>query len=338
MSHFKQHILISALGLGALATPAIAGSERLIYDPDSPYFMSDIDPTAANPNENVVLRGGIGMMSITGLEHVYAGTTGSQNLSLLVWEGYAPTASADVKVRLPDNWTLRGRIEAAMAGDHTMTDYDWDGFAPSYAPDDWSQRSISPNTSLDWFLRGEVAVGRDLPVNEALSVNVNTGLRYTDVQWTAVGGTYIYSDILNGYRGNVGTFADIPGVRYRQQLPEGFIGVDATVNDGPWSLEGGGSFGMTAYATATDHHYMRDLLFIDHLDFAQNWVARAKLGYAFSPHLGAYLEGTYSYLTSPHGNTDVYDTTTGALIAHEVGPAGGDLQTASLNLGLKGNF
>ena len=337
MSHFKQQILIAAIAV--TATPAVAGSERLIYDPDSPYFMSDIDTTATSPNENVVLRGGIGMMSITGYEHVYAGTAGSQNLSLLIWEGYAPTASADVKVRLRDNWTLRGRIEASMGGDHTMTDYDWIApFAPSYDPADWSHRSISPNTSLDWFLRGEVAFGRDLPVNEALSVNVNTGLRYTDVQWTAVGGTKIYSDVLHGFRGDIGSFPDTPGVRYRQQLPEGFIGVDATVNDGSWSLEGGGSFGMTAYTTATDHHYMRDLLFIDHLDFAQNWVARAKLGYTFSPHLGAYLEGTYSYLTSPHGNTDVYDTTTGALIAHEVGPAGGDLQTASLSLGLKGNF
>ena len=73
-------------------------------------------------------------------------------------------------------------------------------------------------------------------------------------------------------------------------------------------------------------------------DFAQDWVARAKLGYDFSDHLGAYLEASYTKLVSPHGDTDVYDDTSGALLAHEVGPAGGDLETASLSLGLKGKF
>ena len=73
MSRFKPHILISTLGLSALATPAIAGSERLIYDPDSPYFLSDIDQSQADPGQNVVLRGGIGCSGETRYESAIGG-------------------------------------------------------------------------------------------------------------------------------------------------------------------------------------------------------------------------------------------------------------------------
>lgn len=335
MSHFKQQILIAVLA--TTATPAVAGSERLIYDPDSPYFMSDIDQRAAAPNENFSLRGSVGVASIQGREHVYAFTEGEQNTSLLLWDSIAPIASVDAKARLLDGWTLRGHIDAALSGDSNMTDYDWTGtYFAGYGFDNWTHRSISPNTSLDWYLNGDVSFGRDLPINEALTMNVNGGLRYTDVEWTATGGTYIYSQ--TGYRADEGTLADIPGVRYRMQLPTAFVGLDATVNDGPWSLETTTKAGLTFAASDTDHHYLRDLLFIDGLSLAQVYSANARLGYAFSDHLGAFVEAGYEKMISGHGDTDMYDTTTGALSGHFTKAAGGELQVASLKAGLKGNF
>lgn len=343
-----RHCLAAAVSALALlvAAPTIAadydytdfGDDPGIAD-GSEYFFDDIDYNHVTPNENVVLRGSFGAMTINGTEHVYAGSSGTQNLSLLTWQGWAPTASLDLKTKFPGNWTLRGHIDAAIGGDHTMTDYDWYGpYFVSYAPNAWTHQSVSPNTSLDWYLNGEIAVGRDLDVNDAFSVNLNGGLKYQDVQWTAVGGTFVYS--VGGFRDTAGTIPDAPAVRYRQQLPEGFLGVDATVKDGPWNLEIGGKYGMALFATATDHHYMRTppLLFIDHLDYAQDYGVTAKVGYDFGSHLGAFVEGSYSKLTSPHGDTDVYDDSTGALIVHEVGPAGGDLETASLKAGIKGSF
>jgi plasminogen activator len=335
VSRFKQQLLISALGLGALATSAIAGSERLIYDPDNPYFLSDIDPAAADPNENVVLRGSIGVASIEALEKVYAFTAGTDLLSLLIWQSTAPIASGDVKIRLFDNWTLRGRIDAAISGDSIVTDYDWDGFAPSHASGDWSQRSISPNTNLDWYLNGEVALGRDLPINEALTINVNGGLRYTDVEWTATGGSFIYSDL--AFRDWVGTLPDIPGLRYRQQLPTVFTGIDANVNDGPWSLEAGAKAGLTFMAIDTDHHYLRNLIFTDQLSYAQVYTANAKLGYSFSEHLGVFLEADYEKMISGRGAEDEYNTATG-VTRHFDDAIGGELQLIAFKAGLKGNF
>jgi plasminogen activator len=333
VSHFKHQILI--VTLAAMATPAFAGSERLLYDPDSAYFMSDIDQSAASPNENVVLRGSVGVANIEALEKVYAFTSGTDLLSLLVWQSTAPIASGDVKVRLFDNWTLRGHIDAALSGDSVVTDYDWDGFAPSHAPGDWSQRSISPNTSLDWYLNGEVAVGRDLPINEALTVNVNGGLRYTDVEWTAVGGSFIYSQF--AFRDDVGTFPDVPGLRYRQQLPTIFAGIDANVDDGPWSLEAGAKAGLTFMASDTDHHYARNIIFTDQLNYAQVYTANAKLGYNFSDHLGAFLEADYEKMISGRGAEDEYNTVTG-VTRHFDNAIGGELQVIALKAGLKGQF
>lgn len=333
----RPAILLAAAFAATSASPAAAGGDRLIYDPDSPYFMSDIDQSAADPNSNFVLRGSVGIVSISALEKVYAFSTGEDYLSLLTWDSLAPIATGDLKVRFFDGWTLRGRIDAAIAGESNMVDYDWTSFSPSHAMNDWDQRSISPNTSLDWYLDGELALGRDLPINEALTVNVNGGLSYTDVEWTANGGTYIYSNPTDGFRGDIGTLPDGPGIRYRQQLPAVFAGIDATVDDGPWNLEAGARVGMTFMASDVDHHYLRHIVFTDDLSLAQIYSANAKLGYDISDHLGAFIEADYSRMISGRGDETALDTNTG-VATHYPGAIGGELQVASLKAGLKGRF
>ena len=327
-------ILVAAL----TSAPALAG-ERLLVDPDSPYFVSDADQTYADPNENFVLRGSVGLASVVGREHVYAGSAGDDNLSLLIWESTAPIAKVDVKLRFPDAWTLRGHLDVALMGSSRMTDYDW--IPPNntgHGMNDWSDRSISPNTSLDWYLNGDIALGRDLPISDVLMVNVNGGFKYTDVQWTAKGGTFIYSD--PGYHDTVGSIPDVPAVRYRQQLPTVFAGVDATVNDGAWSLEAGGRAGLILYGQSVDHHYLRipPRTIVDQLSYGQVLSADAKIGYAFSAHFGAFVEGSYEKTFAAHTPSDYYVTATGAKFLHSDNIGGGELDVISLTAGLKGNF
>jgi plasminogen activator len=338
VSHFKHQILI--VTLAAMATPAFAGSERLIYDPDSAYFMSDIDQSQADPGQNFVLRGGIGYASIVAHEHVYAGASGNENLSLLLWESKAPIANVDLKARLPDAWTLRGHIDAAVAGDSTMTDYDWTSFSPSYDFNDWDHRSISPNTSLDWYLKGDIAIGRDLPINEEFTVNVNGGFGYTDVQWTAVGGTFIYSDSTNGFRGTIGTIPDTPAVRYRQQLPTIFAGVDTFLNDGPWSMEAGARAGLVVYGQSVDHHYLRDppMYVTDNLSLGQVLKADVKLDYNITDHLGLYVAGSYEKMFAGHTLTDYRKIADNTLLEHSNTIGGGELDVWSITGGVKGYF
>lgn len=335
MSHLKPELLVAA-ALAALcaASPALAGGGYPI-DPDSPYFISDTDQSYADPNQNFVLRGSVGMASISADERVYAATTGEENLSLLQWRSTAPIASLDAKARFGDAWTLRGHVDAAIAGDSNMTDYDWLG--GDYTFDNWTDRSISPNTTLNWYLSGDIAVGRDLPINDGLRLNVNGGIKYTDIKWTAVGGSYLYSTG-GGFRNTPGTLPNVPGIDYRMQLPTPFLGIDADLKDGPWTLDTSARAGMTAYASDTDNHYLRDLRFVDQLSWSQDYSVNAKLGYNFGDHLGAFLEGSYEKMFSVHGDTDVYDTTGATPPAHEVGAGGADLDVWSLKAGLKGQF
>ncbi len=335
----RRRLLIAALVSGTgLSSAALAGDGRLIVDPDSPYLFSDTDQAAADPNSNVVLRGSVGYASITAREHVYAGSSGDDNLSLLVWESQAPIANVDVKLRLPDGWTLRGHIDAALLGDSVMTDYDWTSFSPSYQFNDWDHRSISPNTSLDWYLKGDIALGRDLPISEALTVNVNGGLSYTDVEWTAVGGTYVYS--VGGFRDTVGTIPNVPAVRYRQQLPTIFAGLDATVSDGPWDLEAGARAGLIVYGQSVDHHYLRTPpeYITDNLTFGQMVSAEAKIEYNFTDHLGAYLSGAYDKMFAGHMPTDYRQISDGSLILHDDSIGGAELDAWSVTAGVKGRF
>lgn len=300
------------------------------------YFNSDTDFSKADPNANFVLRGSMGMTSIHAVEKVYHFTTGDDLLSRLDWQSVAPIASGDAKIRLPGDWTLRGHVDAAIAGDSNMIDYDWLGFSPSLAPDDWDHRSISPNTHLDWYLNGSVALGRDLPINESLTINVNGGLKYTDVQWTAVGGTYLYS--VNAFRDTPGTLPDVPGITYHMRLPTAFVGMDAAVRDGAWSLDTTAKYGVTFLAGDTDYHYLRNLRFEDQLNWSQVLSADARLGYNFNDHLGAFLEGSYEKVLSGHNDSNVYDIPTGAHLGYSPKLAGAELDVASVKVGLKGNF
>lgn len=220
-----------------------------------------------------------------------------------------------------------------------MTDYDW--IPPNntgYGPNDWSDRSISPNTNLDWYFSGDVAFGRDLPISEALTVNANLGFKYTDVQWLAVGGDYIYSD--PGYHDSVGSFPDEPAVRYRQRLPVVFGGLDATVNDGPWSLEAQGRAGLILMGEARDDHYMRSppRYTIDEMTWGQMLSADARLGYDFSEHFGMFLEASYEKTFAAHTPKQyrLISDNSQELPTYNIG--GGELDVAAIKAGLKGNF
>lgn len=300
---------------------------------DGDYFISDTDFSKADPNENFSLRGSVGFATIETNEKVFSSIASDDLLSLLNWQTTAPIATLDGKVRFPDNWTLRGHIDASMGGDSSVTDYDW---LAGYDPENWTDRSISPNTNLDWYLNGSLAVGRDLPINNDFTINVNTGFKYTDAKWTAVGGSYIYS--VANFRDTAGNFANTPVGDFRVQLPEVFVGADANVKDGPWTLEAGAKAGLTIKATDTDTHFLRSIRFFDKFSWAQMYSADARVGFAINEHLSAFLEGSYETLLSTHGDTDINDMNTGELVGHSDASAGVEMKVAAIKVGLKGNF
>jgi outer membrane protease len=326
-----------ALSVAAMLAAVAPASAQDSFGKDWRYVSAD---------KAVELRGGIGAIGIEAREHVFAGSGSTNNLSLLIWQSVAPMANVELEVHLPDQWTVRARATAALFGSSYMEDYDW--FGPdfvSYNFDDWTHRSQHPNTRLDWYLDASLAVGRDVIVEPGARVNINGGLKYTDVQWTAIGGSYVYSDTTtdnpgNNFRAYPGTLPDDPAITYRQQLPVLFAGIDVEVTDGQWTYEAGGQAGVALFGLATDHHWMRTppLRFIDYLMPAPMLGATATASYALSGGLDFFVSGSVEKVFLARGDTEVYNNTTGALSSASSDTAGAELGTISLAAGLKGSF
>jgi outer membrane protease len=322
-----------------LAVPA--GAQELWVENDNgfggdSYFHESEDKA-------LTLRGSIGAIGIEAKEYVFE-MAGSPNMvSYLVWQSVAPMASADVTVHLPDQWTVKAEVKAAISGESNMEDYDW--FGPDFAGynfDNWTHRSVSPNTNLDWYLDGALSVGKDLVDDGAMRINLNGGVKYTDVRWTSYGGTYTYSSFPGGpavgFRGTSGTLPDGPGITYRQQLPTLFAGLDIEARENGWTYAANARGGMALFGYATDDHWLRSLHFVDVLNPAPMLSASASATYDFSDNFGAFVEGGIEKVFRMRGDAEITNTSTGTYLGKTIDAAGAELGTINVSAGLKGSF
>jgi outer membrane protease len=325
-------------GRSSVGVRAVAAGLLLAGSPATAADFYGENWSYESPDKTIELRGGFGAIGIEAREYVYNLSGSEDVLSLLIWQSVAPMATIDIKANLPDEWTIKARARAAIAGDSYMEDYDWLlPHRPSFAFDDWTDRSQHPNTNLDWYLDGSIAVGKNLIVEPNATLNLNGGIKYTDVQWTAIGGSHVYSDL--AFRDDVGTFADEPGITYRQQLPVLFAGLDVEATDGQWTYSADAQAGVVLFGLATDHHWMRDLRFLDIIHPTPVFAASATATYDFSDNLGVFLSGSVEKLMLARADTDTYDIPTGAKLGGTApNVAGAELGTITLSAGLKGSF
>jgi outer membrane protease len=329
-----MRVVVGSIGVRIVA---IAGGLLLAGAPALAADFYGENWTYETEDETIELRGGFGAIGIEAREYVYNLSGSEDVLSLLIWQSVAPMATIDLKANLPDNWTLRARGRAAMSGDSYMEDYDWlTPFRPSFAFNDWTHRSQHPNTNLDWYLDGSIAIGKNLLVEPNATLNVNGGLRYTDIQWAARGGSFTYS--VGGFRDTSGEFADVPGITYRQQLPVLFAGIDAEVTDGPWTYTADAQAGVVLFGLATDHHWMRDLRFLDIIRPAPVFSASASMAYDFSDNMGVFLGGSVEKMMVARADAETYDIPSGTQLSSFPNSSGAELGTISVTAGLKGSF
>src|SRR5690606_23091651 len=119
-----------------------------------------------------------------------------------------------------------------------------------------------PGTQLAHYFAGDIALGKDMALGKAATLNLHGGLSYTDVRWNGYGGPYIYSD--TGYRADTGTFPEgVPGISFQQRYPGVSLGASLAARHGPWTFSGQARGGVSVRASGTDHHWMRDMRFED---------------------------------------------------------------------------
>lgn len=318
-----MRIRYSALALFlAAGAPAFAEDEFYTYQTlDSNYYV------------------GTGVARLQANELVWSG---NHRLSQLIWQSTAPVLRAGFGVNFNNGWTVKANGTAALGGDSHMEDYDWIPYGPSnsIAPgsdwDQWTHRSVHPDTRLDYYVDIDAAVGYDVFHTPEFTANINVGLKYTDVKWTASGGTGLYSG--TAFRDTPMTFPDSPGIDYNQKWPILFAGLDTEYRSGAFSLGLDARAGVTFKATAPDNHYLRNLRFVDNLQPAPVLSLRARAAYAISDTAELFVAGQYDRIYQVRGDTDYYTISGGTYLGSLTNVAGADFQAVTLTGGFKGTF
>jgi plasminogen activator len=281
--------------------------------------------------------GGIGIISIEANEYVYQSATTDNRLSQLIWQSTAPILTAGLDVNLPEGWTLSAKAQVAMGGDSYMEDYDWIApWATGTGDDDWSHRSQHDDTDLDWYFNGTILLGHDFAISDNVTVNVNGGLKYTDVQWAAYGGTYVYSD--GGYRNDIGDFVDgEPAISYRQQLPAVVAGIDAQMVQGAWTFDLSAHGGLTFSGATTDNHWMRDLEITGDVQSAPILSVAGQASYEMSDGMSVFLGGSLEQVFT--SRVDAHYDNTGVINDFDYPDGqGASLFAATISVGVMGTL
>lgn len=285
--------------------------------------------------DDVTLTTGVGLMNISASEFVYHGPV---QISRLDWNTRGAMAiNVDLAGRLKDKWWMRANFSTAVSGDSDMEDRDWiysNDAGPS-GPDDWTHRSYSPRTSLDYLIQAGLELDRQLYRAGDLLISAGPGFKYTDVQWTATGGTYVYTSTL--FRDTVGTLPSTKNITYRQSMPVGFIGLNAENTLGgltmSGSVRGGASFAFRDF----DQHFNRALEFDQTMYLAPFASASAQVSYAFNDMSHMFVSAAAERIFSTRGDRQETDTHTGS-VDNYTDAAGASFQSMSLSAGVNMRF
>ncbi len=306
----KPCFKMAALLLGLSSAPALAG---------------DRDVSASI---------GFGLANLRADETVY---DGGHRLSELEWRSKTTRViHATVDADLGSGWSVRLDGKTGFSGNNHMTDYDW---VPPYGdsgPDSWSDRSLHDDTSLDHYFTGSAEVNRLLYGDPSQQVSIGVGGRYTDVKWTASGGSFIYS--VDGFRDTVGNFGDGEKViDYRQKIPVIYttLGGEKTIDR--WRFKGAVEAGAVVKARDVDNHVLRDLRFNESFAVSPMAGVRASVEYQVTPSVALYLDGSFEATKFRRGDTRALDMGTGEseLVRDS---AGGSFSAGYIGTGIRASF
>lgn len=296
-------------------------------------FSAAPSVTYTSPDDTIRINASIGAMFLQGDEKVMIG---NYTLSHLIWRTTAPVLRGSVAMDFGGG--LSASLEASTAGfgDSYMEDYDWTKGDDTFA--NWSHRSQHPQTDLDHYFTGAASLGYELVNHDNAVIRAHAGFKYTDVQWTAYGGSFIYSSV-GGFRDVSFTNPDsVAGATYRQQFPELFLGVDGEERYGNFRVGGLLRGGVTFLSVTTDNHWLTNVRFLDNLYVAPTFTAGVDVGYAIGPNAEITLAARYDHIFEQRGNTKYYNIATGAQTGGLLDVAAAGLRSAEVTAGLKGSF
>ncbi|WP_027038423.1 omptin family outer membrane protease [Mesorhizobium ciceri] len=286
------------------------------------------------PDKSLVFLGGVGYTWLKADELVF--DSAGNRISKLIWQTNAPVLTAGLTADA-NGWTFSANAVVGFSGNSHMEDYDWLELAPSFAAADWSNQSIHPDTHLDRYINLDLAAGRDFAIDEVTTLNLHGGFKYTNVKWSAYGGSYIGS--VERFRDTRGKFPhDEPLVDYEQRYPGFFLGVEATTKLDNWALSGLVRGGLSINARAIDLHWPSR---VGQYDFRTNPFISvgAKADYRISDRASLFLTGNFDEYFRDKGDTTSYELSKGAQSSMTFKDSAGlDFYALTMSAGFKLTF
>ncbi|MQV96755.1 omptin family outer membrane protease [Sinorhizobium medicae] len=298
-----------AISCFLFAAPSFAAADKALFSSD---------------DGNVVVFGDIGLANIKAQEFVY---DGDHKNSQLNWESKGVTLfTVGVDGQIDNDWSLKGSVKVGTGGNGHMVDYDW----RILEREDWSDRSIHPLTELDHYVAAAIELDRIIYGNDTSSIAVGAGMRYTDVQWTAYGGSGIYTK--KTFRDKRWELpASVRGISYRQKIPVGFLSLSVEHVLGDLTVSGGLQSGLSFGIEGIDDHWLRHLHTSGDMSPAPTIGANVAVSYAVTPGASLYWSASFDRVFQSRG--DMGGDWEDKKIA-----AGATFQTMSVSFGLKGTF
>ena len=292
----------------------------------TPYKVSNKDST---------LYVSVGKTSVEANELVYcqpiSGCPNDYKLSQLIWEvkdnpvligGFSFSRK---KVRM--NLELQTALTEA---DGVMDDFDW-----QYVGLDWSDWSHHEDTTLTEHNSLDLNLDYLFYGTADNAWRFLIGYRQSKWAWESRGGSYIYSTVPTDFRDLSGFFT--PGERvisYEQEFSFPYIGLKYEGDSGKWKYHFQYEYSNWVSMKATDHHFLRDLIFVD--DFSNGSMSAYKVSAAYniSSGLEAYIRYDAREYEELRGSTITRDSNTGGIVGICEDCAGADNTNSTLSIGV----
>lgn len=290
-----------------------------------PYRVSKGDST---------LYIGVGQTSVKANELVYcqpiSGCPRDYKLSQLTWEVNDNPVLIGGFSFSRGNTRMNLELQTALSeGDGVMDDYDW-----LFIGLDWSEWSHHEDTSLTDHDSLDLNIDYQFHGTADNAWRFLFGYRESNWAWEARGGTYIYSSD-PGYRDLTGTFPPGErGISYEQEFSFPYIGIKYETEVNKWKFNAQYEYSNWVSMKATDHHFLRDLIFVDDYNNGKMSAYKVAASYRFTSGLEGYVRYDGREYEDLRGETITRDSNTGTIVGYCTNCAGADNTSSTVSIGI----
>lgn len=281
------------------------------------------------------ITGSVGLRNISAAEFMFEGSTLTERLDVKV--NNAVNVKAEVIANVSKGWALKAEFSAAFLGQADALERSYyQPHSNQSGPESWDSKYFGGSTSLDHFVEAGIEADRTLYESDNMTISAGPGFKYTDFQVSGSGGSEIYS--VTNPRDTMDTYApDTKTLKYRQQIPVGFLALNAQTTLGGLTLAGSVLGGASFKARSVTDDYLYDRHIENSVGISPYVGISAKASYDLNDRTSFFAAASYDAILRTRGDLVNTNTVTGNVIARD-GDAASNMQTWAVSAGVKVRF